>query len=264
MKHSITWIAAAVFFCALATGAGAQVESQYFGEPATFETLASMRLAGHWTPEAKRVLSQALLGEAGAHRRWERRGRRVVGCSGDGCSENIDWRLIPWVLLKRWEDVRANGSRITFAGMVRAYSAPVRPRLASAERLASARLEGNTSEVSQILRRQWLQSIRFDGSNLGRLRRRYRRREPAEVVEGGWSEITSIVEAWGRGEIENPCENARHWDGLSATPRVQMVRIDCGNTLNAFWAVPRDRARAPARPPARSSGAQAPVRQSER
>ncbi len=218
----------------------------YFGEPATLETLAEMKASGQWTLEARTVLAQALMGEAGIRGTYAYANRRLVTCrhrDAGECFPNLDWKLIPWVLLKRWEDVRASGSLISFVGMVRAYSSPVRPSLATERRLNRAQRDGDTREVGQIMKRRFFQALTFDGSNLVQLRSEYGRTSRLDVDQRGWTEITGIVNAWGRGEIPNPCEEARHWDSQGAIP-TGMIRVCLHvETLNAFHAVPRRRSR---------------------
>lgn len=193
------------------------------------EALERLLESGQWTLEAKTVLAQSLWGEAGICPNITTTFRgRVVACDhegGPGALPNTDWRLIPWVLLSRWDTLRSTG--ITFVDLIRAYSSPVRPALASDEILATARASGDQGLVSRILRRRALQSRRFDGSNV-----------PPQYLSR-WLQITAVVESWGQGEIPNPCPAARHWDRRGVFPRNMTQVCEGIPTLNAFWTVRR-------------------------
>lgn len=208
-------------------------------EPEEGNPLQRIVEAAQWTPRARLALAQALWGEAGIRGHYTRAGRRLTGCDGgEGCHSNLDWRLIPWVLATRWSDLHDRGNEIEFETLIRAYCASVKPRLASSGYEARVRARGSLGELPAIRRRRFLLAVRWDGSNLDRLRHRYGHRVPSDLYREGWSEITSLVEAWGRGEIPNECPAARHWDHAGARPSYSgLRRVDCGETLNVFYCV---------------------------
>ena len=208
--------------------------------------LTRLQASGQWTAGARLALAQALWGEAGIRSAYARtRSGRVVACddprAAGPCYPNRDWRIIPWVLAVRWDYLRGRGHRVTFERLVRSYCASVKPRLATAEREAQARSRGDARELDSIRRRRFLIAIRWDGSNLGRLHRLHGHGSPLALYERGWSEITALVEAFGRGEVLNEWDRARHWDHRGARPSWEALRrLDYGETLNAFYCVRGD------------------------
>ena len=172
---------------------------------------------GQWNEDARRVLAQAVLGEAGPRR-------------------SPDWALIPWVLLRRWRDLRRNqpAKALTFAEMVRAYSCPVKPSLASKSRWRWARRRGDTQELRRIRRRRFFQALEFD-SNVREVMDTHGVRDDGDLLASGWMAIASTIDQWSLGAVPNPCPRARHWD-MKAAPKPGKTRVCTWlPTRNAFY-----------------------------
>lgn len=168
-----------------------------------------------WTPEARTALAACLWGEAQVNRN--------------------DWPIIAWALLRRWRAYQDMGRPRSFAWVVRAYSAPVKPRLASEARMREARAAGNQNEIRLIHKRRFVQALRI---GIPVPRRELRRIAPGvnpKVSDRMWAEIGTFVEAWGRGEIADSCPAAEHWDHPGAVARAGMVRVRCGRTRNIYY-----------------------------
>lgn len=191
-----------------------------------------------WTPFAKTVLARMLVGESGwlPEYRKKKGWPRIASCNPrEECYPNRDWRLQPWVIYYRWQDMKESYRGLTFAATIQLYSAAMKPSLASEKRMRFARIHGQKKEVHQIFRRRFLQSIEWDGSNLLALSEKYNRKGEGRYFVEGWTAVTEIVEAWGAGEIENECEEARHWDGPGMSLPRDLIKIDCGETLNEYF-----------------------------
>jgi len=192
-----------------------------------------------WTPLTKSLLARMLVGESGwlAEYRKKKGWPRIASCRKDEpCYPNRDWRLQPWVIYYRWQDMRDNIPNLTYAATIQLYSAAMKPHLASKKRMRFARFYNDDKEVRQVYRRRFLQSISWDGSNLLALADRYDRKGEGRYFVEGWEAVREIVEAWGDGEVANECEEARHWDGPGmALPRDGLIKIDCGETLNDYF-----------------------------
>jgi len=173
-----------------------------------------------WTEETKLNLTKALIAEAG----W------------NYCN---DWALIPWVIAKRRNQMIRNGHEVTFNDVLLAYSSPLKPKLASKAAEYKAKRKGDRKAVRQVYRRRFIQSIRFDGSNIKELVKRFKRRSKATVLERRWDRAKAFVEAWGRGEVRDRCPGAMHWDMPNSRPNWirKCTKID---THNHFYKGPRD------------------------
>jgi hypothetical protein len=194
-----------------------------------------LRDSGEWNDSAKLVLAQCLYGEAGILPHYSRIEKGVVPCNDKTqCFDNRDWKLIPWVLLKRWETINVHTSK-SFEEVVRAYSVPVNRKLASREREASQKALGNFNEVARIKRRRFIQAIDWEGSILHG--RGSRLGMNPEFFFDSWIRLTQTVEDWGNGRIENECPEARHWNNPGGGNRSGFPRIDCGKTLNRFYGI---------------------------
>jgi len=214
-----------------AARAGAQEPA---GLPGMLET------AGQWTPGAKLALARALWGEAGIHATYARRdGRRfgsVVTCDAEDageCFANRDWRIIPFALARRWAALRRHGMDRSFEAHVRAYSSVL--RLHTPEREAVARRSGDPAELAQSRRRALIGSVRYDGSNLSALHRVFGLGAPFVVYDEGWRALIGVVDAWGRGEIDDESEGATDWDSRGRRPSPGLRRVELGETLNAYY-----------------------------
>jgi len=193
-----------------------------------------------WTPIAKALLARMLVGESGwlpEYRRKTKGGRRIASCiDGEPCYPNRDWKLQPWVVYYRWQDMKKRWNGLTYAATIRLYSAAMKPGLTSAKYERFARIHGMGKELQQIPRRRFLQRIAWDGSNLLPLVEKYDRRGGGRHFVDGWRAVREAVESWGNGEIENECEEARHWDGPGMTlPTRSLIKINCGETLNDYF-----------------------------
>lgn len=50
-----------------------------------------------------------------------------------------------------------------------------------------------------------------------------------------WRRVRELVQAWGKGELEDPCPEALHWGGTTDRPRRYWKAIECGITKNTFY-----------------------------
>jgi hypothetical protein len=205
--------------------------------------------SGTWTLKAKRALARALWGEAGILSEYVpvrlRNGRfskhRIRMCSDKSksngtCKPNLDWQVIPWVLLRRWESSHTDPSkRIAFHTLIQRYSAPLKPHLASKAYEAKIHKRRDMPEALQIQRRRFLQSLRYDGSNLTAAYRRLRGHAPPKAVHVGWEAIRAVVEAWGAGNVADICPHAQHWD-MQGADVSRRLKATCRGTRNVFYA----------------------------
>lgn len=170
-----------------------------------------------WTPAARVALAQCLWGEAGG-------------------VEVPDHRIIPWVLLKRRNIL---GGRWTLRGMVLAYSAPMKKRLASASREARAWEALDRRELNQIQQRRFVQGLRsgmVEPKAMALHLRRHKMDVRAKWAAARWRGILDLVDRWAAGEIPDPCPAALHWDHPGAKVRDGLVRVDCGpGVRNRFY-----------------------------
>ena len=225
-----------------ASGTGARVGSYNNAEDESMKLLISMKKKGEWTDYTKLLLSQALWGESGISPRYKnvklRGGWRRVPCEfgeeNERCYENLDWKLIPWVLLKRWEAINQS-KRMTFGRVIQSYCAPLDPELSSYERETRMKAIGNFNEVAQIKRRRFIQSLEWNGEELKGMAKHYGPGLGEDFLYHGWKALTSNVIAWGKGEVPNLCKKALHWDRVGAETSLKLPRINCGKTLNAFY-----------------------------
>ena len=217
-------------------------------ESASAQALNELHETGNWTLKSKRALAQALWGEAGIIAEYSRvrlrNGRyskhKIRMCTdatraAGQCVSNRDWEVIPWVLLRRWQASNPDPhKRIRFATLIARYSSPLKPHLASKEYEWKAHKRRDMTEVHQIQRRRFIQSLRFDGSNLTRAYRRLRGHAPPKALHTGWAAIRRTVEAWGAGNVPDHCPDAEHWDMKGATVSRRLVPT-CKGTLNVFY-----------------------------
>ena len=131
------------------------------------------------------------------------------------CRGEADWlsyltgdcTAIAWVLSKRWHAHGRPRGR-SYLELVRTYSSPLTGRSRRArttQQLPWGPLTGRLAAVS----RHWLRTLR-------------------------------LVEAWGRGDVPDPCPRAVHWGGRGDSPQGAMVRVCAGlGTANILYAVER-------------------------
>lgn len=90
--------------------------------------------------------------------------------------------------------------------------------------------------------RKWLAYLRYDGAEP----EHWDRRIPWSHFRGRWLNILNRAKEFVKGNVTDPCAGyAHHWgmshpdsiDYIRAT-RAGWYRVDCGQTLNAFWWVP--------------------------
>jgi len=210
---------------------------------------ADLHATGNWTLKSKQALARALWGEAGILSEYVpvrlRNGRyskhRIRMCSdktraNGACKPNLDWQIIPWVLLRRWESSHSDpNKRIAFHSLIQRYSAPLKPYLASKAYEAKIHKRRDMPEALQIQRRRFLQSLRYDGSNLTAAYKRLRGHAPPKAVHVGWEAIRAVVEAWGAGNVADICPRAQHWDMQGANVS-RRLKATCKNTRNVFYA----------------------------
>lgn len=186
-------------------------------QPPGHPWLQELMESGQWTAEARRVLAQAVLAEAGPRR-------------------SRDWELIPWVLLRRWHELRRNQPHkaLLFVEHIKAYSCPVKPSLASKRYWRRAKQRGDAQELRRIRRRRFFQAIDLE-TDIEQLMLEHGVRDNAALLTSGWKAILITIDQWSRGEIPNPCPQARHWDMRSA-PKPTRQRV-CRHlkTFNAFY-----------------------------
>lgn len=216
--------------------------------------LDELHQTGNWTIQAKLALARALWGESGILPEYTRvrlrNGRysshRIRMCSDKSrragqCQQNLDWQIIPWVLLRRWESSHSDPhKRIRFATLIRRYSAALKPYLASKSYEAKIHARRDMPEALQIQRRRFIQSLRYDGSNLTRAYKRLRGHSPPPALRIGWEAIKAVVEAWGAGNVADHCPNAQHWDMPGARVSKRLIAT-CKNTRNVFYRFKRKR-----------------------
>lgn len=208
----------------------------------SMEMLNRMKSEGQWTDQTKLLLAQSLWGEAGISPRYKNvnlRGswKRVpceFGEENSRCYENLDWKLIPWILLTRWDSV-SRRRNISFGRMIQMYSAPLDPELASIEREMRMKALGHYREVAQIKRRRFIQGLEWNGEKLKGMAKNYGPGLGEDFLYHGWKALTDNVIKWGQGQIPHKCKGARHWDMTSAPVSLKLPRINCGKTLNAFY-----------------------------
>lgn len=222
------------------------------GEPAmsspSAQALIDLHATGNWNRAAKSALAKTLWGEAGIMSEYARvtlsngyvSKHRIKLCNdatrerGD-CVKNKDWAVIPWVLLRRWEQTDSNPrKRPSFAKLIRRYSSPLKRHLATRQRELAAIKRGDMREVRQIQRRRFLQGLRLDGANLNRLHKRLTGRNAPAAFHHGWASIRDAVDSWGMGLVPDECPTAQHWDmpGASVSKRLAST---CSGTRNIFY-----------------------------
>lgn len=223
-------------------------EESFASRSPSAAAFAELHATGNWTLKAKRALARALWGEAGILSEYVpvrlRNGRyskhKIRMCSDKSrangtCKPNRDWEVIPWVLLRRWEASHSNPSkRIAFDKLIESYSAPLKPHLASKEYERKIHKRRDMPEALQIQRRRFLQSLRYDGTNLASAYRRLRGHAPPRAVHVGWEAIKATVEAWGAGNVPDHCPRAQHWD-MPGAKVSQRLAVTCKGTRNIFY-----------------------------
>jgi hypothetical protein len=190
-------------------------------------TAASQRLS-EGRPDRGRVVAPTAVIPAQARsavaRIWL--ARAVFGEGGTVADESA----IPWTLLRRWQ---ASEPRMHwgFVRFLRTYCSPVKAELAGTDRLAAAQARGDLPEIAKIMRRRWVQHLPlgagpvfFRGSPAG----------AAAIVR--WRRVVATVTAWQRGEVDDVCPGADHWDEPRSRQWVRLRRVHCSaRTGNTFY-----------------------------
>lgn len=157
--------------------------------------------------------------------------RAVFGEGGNA----VDEAAIPWALLRRWQ-ASAPRMRWSFRTLVRRYCSPVRADLATWDRLLRARDRGDAGEVRKVQRRRWIQRLPWAaGPEHWRAVPEGARGQVYSLER--WRRVRATVEAWGRGEVADPCPGADHWDEPRSLAWVRLRRVRCSSPPgNAFYA----------------------------
>ena len=149
--------------------------------------------AEQWTPSARLSLAQACVAESG----WD-------------TAETRECAAIGHLLARRWAKLRPSRPRLSFGGLVRLYSSPLR--------------EG---------RRPWILRLRpNDRRPRGLTRARWERLRPQ------WMQTLDFVDRWYAGEEPDPCPGSHHFgsrqDGAPRTWR----RVTCSPAMrNLYWRI---------------------------
>lgn len=142
-----------------------------------------------------------------------------------------DWGPISWALARR----RQRYPDRSFAWLVRHYSAPMMPRLASRSRMRAARATGDAREIRDIRHRRFFQALTWAGAFPATA---YRRAFPGASVTTGrrvWDRIRAFVVLWSLGLVPDRCPEAEHWDQRGRPVRPGMIRVRCPGTRNLFY-----------------------------
>ena len=148
-----------------------------------------------WTPSARLVLAQACVSESG----WD-------------TAETPECAAIAHLLARRWALMVRTRPRLTFEGLVRRYSSPIRER-----------------------RRPWLLRLNSEATRpRGYSVRRGERLQPK------WIATLAFVDRWAAGEQADPCPGADHFGSVQdgAPSRWRAVRCE-PRMRNRYWAIPR-------------------------
>ena len=147
---------------------------------------------------------------------WSPRARLIlaqscVGEAGFESGPDGECAAIAWVYAKRVAQMRRAGRRISYLSMVRQYSQPIRLR-----------------------RRLWVVSLRPDLARPRGWPSSWPRWEDGHQDQ--WSAVLDAVDAWRRGEVEDPCPAATHFGAHSDSPSPRLVRAECSiPTRNIFY-----------------------------
>ena len=148
-----------------------------------------------WTPRARLGLAASCVSEAGfdSHRTRE--------CSA-----------LAHLYARRWHRLRARGSRVSFDGLIRQYSSPLRTG-----------------------RRGWVLALRAND--------RRPRGMPShlwELVRDDWVGTLAMVDRWYAGEEFDPCPGSEHFGSREDGAPRHWIRIGCDVAVrNRFYRVGR-------------------------
>ncbi len=150
-----------------------------------------------WTSSARLVLAQACVAESG----WD-------------TAETTECAAIAHLLARRWHLLSESRPRLTFEGLVRQYSSPIRER-----------------------RRPWLLRLNAEGTRpRGYSARRWERLQPK------WLAALDFVDRWARGEEVDPCPGSDHFGSVQDGAPTRWRRVQCRPLMrNRYWRIPRRR-----------------------
>lgn len=139
----------------------------------------------------------------------------AASCAAEvGYENHAECAATLYVYYRRWTERRRVRPNLRYTQMVVAYSEPMHTPLAEHSR-------------------PWFLFMRLDG----RQPRYWPRTRRWDVVQENWMETIEVVRRFYRGELENPCPNARHF--AAARHRTRMDghrRATCTiETNNIFW-----------------------------
>ena len=150
-----------------------------------------------WTPSARLVLAQACVAESG----WD-------------TAETTECAAIAHLLARRWALLVQSRPQLTFEGLVRQYSSPIRER-----------------------RRPWLLRLNAEASRpRGYSERRWERLQPQ------WVSVLSFVDRWQQGIEPDPCPGSDHFGSVQDGAPTRWRRVQCRPVMrNRYWRIPRRR-----------------------
>jgi hypothetical protein len=116
-----------------------------------------------------------------------------------------DWHepdhiAIAFVLARRWRIHQLNREPLPFQRYIELYSASLR---------------------SDSERSAWIRALPW-GPIPG----------PYEMR---WARVLKLVQAWGQGNVKDPCPSAMHWGGTMDRPSRRWSPVSCGMTRNIFY-----------------------------
>lgn len=158
---------------------------------------ASPLPSDQWTPSARLVLAQACVAESG----WDTALTRECAA-------------IAHLLARRWRLLHETRPRLTFEGLVRQYSSPIRER-----------------------RRPWLLRLNAEATRpRGYSERRWERLEPQ------WRAVLAFVDRWQAGDEADPCPGSDHFGSVQDGAPTRWRRVQCRPVMrNRYWQIPRRR-----------------------
>ena len=147
---------------------------------------------------------------------WSPRARLIlaqscVGEAGFDSGDTGECAAIAFVYAKRVAQMRRAGRRIRYLSMVSRYSQPIRLR-----------------------RRLWVVSLRSDLARPRGWPSSWPRWEDGH--QGQWRSVLDAVDAWSRGDVEDPCPAATHFGATTDSASPRLVRAHCSiPTRNVFY-----------------------------
>ena len=151
--------------------------------------------AEQWTPSARIVLAQACVAESG----WD-------------TAQTEECAAIAHLLARRWALLVQTRPRLTFEGLIRRYSSPIRER-----------------------RRPWLLRLNAEASRpRGYSVRRWDRLRPK------WIATLAFVDRWAAGAQRDPCPGADHFGSVQDGAPSRWRPVRCSPRMrNRYWLIPR-------------------------